>query len=82
MALDWAVNSAQHAAKHAEEIAAWEKYRAIAKPSVGIDGDAEDETWAAGRAGHDKVLADFIEEVVQLLLRMQTPGSKFLSLTE
>ncbi len=37
---------------------------------------------AAPNAGYDKVLADFAEDVVQILIEMKAPGCQWLPLTE
>jgi hypothetical protein len=37
---------------------------------------------AAAADARDKVLSDFAEDVVQTLIKLKTPGSKYLNLTE
>lgn len=43
---------------------------------------AADSSYAAARQSRDKVLSDFAEAVVQILIEMQAPGCKWLDLAE
>ena len=36
--------------------------------------------WVAGRAAQDKLLSDFAEGVVQVLIEMKAPGCQWLNL--
>ena len=58
--------------------------RAIANAAAdaAADADAYAAAYAARKSARDKSLADYAEDVVQILIEMKAPGCEWLSLTE
>ncbi len=74
-----AARSAVAAARSAARAAAWSARSAAARAAAAAAAEAARS--AAARSG-DKVLSDFAEQVVQILIEMKAPGCQWLYLTE
>ena len=77
----------RRAAEHAREVArAYAAYAASASAdasaSASASASAASASAYASAASRDKILSDFAEGVVQILIEMKVPGSQWLELTE
>jgi hypothetical protein len=89
---EYAANAAANAAKYAANGAEYAKYaeyaaNAAANAANAMNAaeyamNAAEYAANAANAARDKTLADFAEDVVQILIEMKAPGVQFLSLTE
>jgi hypothetical protein len=89
--LDAALLCEKEGTKEAAEAAGWagwaaaraaEAARAAAEAAEAAAEAAGWAGWAARAAERDKILSDFAEGVVQILIEIDAPGCKFLYLTE